>query len=107
MCLSINSLSTRFGALDGMTPEHHQRAEEIYRFIWPHLDHTRRYCINRTVVAKELINFDQGHTYDTWKFKSIEKQKRYDDFINHILTTYVNLLSSGVHHQQAIFLSKL
>jgi hypothetical protein len=67
-------------------------AKQIFTKLWPKLDHTRRYCLNPTIVAAELLEYaNVGRYPQVRRFKGCKGQY-YKDTLS-ILFSHVELLS--------------
>lgn len=87
MCLQKESLA-RFRQRDdysGLTDEEFNKANEIFVTAWPHLDHTRRYCINHDFLVQQLL-LHTGREC-TLKFSPI-KQEEQRKLIQYIYQVY-------------------
>ncbi len=93
MCLKIDSL-TRYKTSNGIgniSDEHYTIADNIFRAAWPHLDHTKRYCINPLYLAIKLLELQGVFYHSHWNPKG-EKAITYNSVISHIWTQYKNTL---------------
>lgn len=79
MCCTALTLE-RHATYAELSPEHIALARELYARAWPRLDHSRRYCIQPTYLARELVREATGHAGPRLEL-SQAKRRQYDAIV--------------------------